>query len=216
LLPPSYTINWGTTEAEFESYDIEHVKTRFAELRSDIEKQVDVEAIRASIKLDGYDLGDSVAEQEYRRWVLNERLFLNPLNDLGPHTIAARDILSLPDYVTDIKEPPTFTGFFNQMKQEFVSARWFLHECIRSHELHFSDRDVLLYNTLDWPSYSLAVERAKAAYRIAYSLFEKVAFFLNDYVKLAVDPSRVYFRSVWYVGQDPRKREPAPEIWTGR
>jgi hypothetical protein len=152
-------------DAEYESYDREHVKAVFAELRSDIEKRVDVEAVRASIKLDGYDLGDSVEEQGYRRWVLGERLFLNPLNDLGPHAIAARDILSLPSHVTAIKEPPTFIGFFNQMKQEFVSARWFLYECIHSHEPHFSDRDVSLYNTLDYPSYSLAVERAKAAYR---------------------------------------------------
>jgi hypothetical protein len=92
------------------------------------------------------------------------------------------------------------------MKQEFVSARWFLYEAIRSHEPHFSDRDVTLYNTLDYPSYSLAVERAKAAYRIAYSLFDKVAFFLNDYAKLAVDLTRIYFKTVWYVDQNPRKR----------
>jgi hypothetical protein len=193
-------------EAEYESYDRDHVKSQFAELRTDIEQHVDVEAVRASIKLDSHDIGDSDEERDYRRWVLDERLFLNPLNDLGPYTIGARDILSLPNYVTAIKEPPTFIGFFNQMKQEFVSARWFLYEAIRSHEPHFSDRDVTLYNTLDYPSYSLAVERAKAAYRVAYSLFDKVAFFLNDYAKLAVDLTRVYFKTVWYVEQNARKR----------
>lgn len=193
-------------ETEFESCDGDQVKESFAALRADIEKYVDVETVRSSIKLDGYDLGVSAEERTYRRWVLDERLFLNPLNDLGPHTIAARDILSLPNYTTAINEPPTFTGLFNQMKQEFVSARWFLYECIHSDAPHFSDRDVTLYNTLDYPSYSLAVERAKVAYRVAYSLFDKVAFFLNDYAKLAVDPKSVYFRSVWYVGQDARKR----------
>jgi hypothetical protein len=193
-------------DAELESYDSEHVRAGFAKLRAHIEKHVDVEDVRTSMKLDGYDLGGSVEEQEYRRWGLGERLFLNPLNDLGPYTIAARDVLSLPSYVTAIKESPTFTGLFNQMKQEFVSARWFLYECIRSCEPHFSDRGVTLYNTLDYPSYSLAVERAKAAYRIAYSLFDKVAFFLNDYAKLAVDPKFVYFRSVWYVDQNAKKR----------
>ena len=119
-------------EAEYESYDRDHVKAQFAELRTDIEQNVDVEAVRASIKLDSHDIGDSDDERDYRRWVLDERLFLNPLNDLGPYTIGARDILSLPNYVTAIKEPPTFIGFFNQMKQEFVSARWFLYEAILS------------------------------------------------------------------------------------
>jgi hypothetical protein len=193
-------------EAEYESYDSERVKAQFAELRNDIEQHVDVEAVRASIKLDGHDIGDSDEERDYRRWVLDQRLFLNPLNDLGPFRIGARDILSLPDYVTAITEPPTFTGFFNQMKQEFVSARWFLYEAIHSQEPHFSDRGVTLYNTLDYPSYSLAVERAKAAYRVAYSLFDKVAFFVNDYAKLAVDLTRVYFRTVWYVDQNLRNR----------
>jgi hypothetical protein len=136
---------------------------------------------------------------------LNERLFLNPLNDLGPYTIAARDILVLPSYTTPIEEPPTLIGFYNQMKQEFVSARWFLYECMQSEEPHFSDRDVTLYNTLDYPSYGLPVERAKAAYRIAYSLFDKIAYFLNDYAKLGVRLNQVYFRTVWYTGQDARR-----------
>jgi hypothetical protein len=199
-------------EAQFEGYDQEHVKAQFAKLRSDIEKNVDLEGVRASIKLDGYDLGETVEEQDYRQWVLGERLFLNPLNDLGAYTIAARDILTLPSHVTAIKEPPTFIGFFNQMKQEFVSARWFLHECIQSSEPHFSDRDVTLYNTLDYPSYSLAIERAKAAYRVAYSLFDKIAFFLNDYAKLAVNPKHVYFRTIWYIGQNAQKRAIRKEL----
>jgi hypothetical protein len=203
-----------SADAQYEGYDQEHARAFFSDLRLKIEKHVNVEGVRTSIKLDGYDLGNSVEEQDYRRWVLVERLFLNQLNDLGPHTIAAQDTLSLPSYVTGIDEPPTFTGLFNQMKQEFVSARWFLYECIRAHGPHFSDRDVTLYNTLDYPSYSLAVERAKAAFRIAYSLFDKVAFFLNDYARLAVDPKHVYFRTIWYVDQNPKKRVIREELVT--
>ncbi|MDX5595492.1 LA2681 family HEPN domain-containing protein [Pseudovibrio sp. SPO723] len=40
---------------------------------------------------------------------------------------------------------------------------------------HFSDKDVALYNTLDYPSYALAVEKARLAYRMEYSLFDKIA-----------------------------------------
>jgi LA2681-like HEPN len=46
-----------------------------------------------------------------------------------------------------------------------------------------------LYNTLDYPTYSVAIEKVKAAYRLAYSLFDKIAFFLNAYLDLLPIPS---------------------------
>jgi LA2681-like HEPN/Phasin protein len=49
------------------------------------------------------------------------------------------------------------------MKQEFASARWLLYEGITARTTHFSDRQVRLSNTLDYPSYGLAVEKLKAA-----------------------------------------------------
>src|SRR5437762_3400414 len=76
-----------------------------------------------------------------------------------------------------------------------------LYEGTHAERRHFSD-----YNTLDYPSYSLAVEKMKAAYRIAYSLLDQVAFFLNDYAKLSVDPRQVYFRTIWYTNRDRKKR----------
>jgi hypothetical protein len=98
------------------------------------------------------------------------------------------------------------------MKQEFVSARWLLFEGVHNDHTHFSDRDVLLYNTLESPSYSLAVEKTKAAYRICYLRFDKIAFFLNDHAKLGVEPRHVYFRSIWYVNGDTRKKRVRPEL----
>jgi hypothetical protein len=174
----------------------------FAAQKLEIESAIQVDRIKRALKLDDYDLGKSAGERSYRRWALLEGLFLDPLNDLGSHAIAARDILSLPSYTTSIGEPPTLIGFFNQMKQEFVSARWLLYEGLHAKSAHFSDRHVALYNTLDYPAYGLAIEKVKAADRIAYSLFDKVAFFLNDYAKLGVDPRQVYFRTIWY--ENPR------------
>jgi hypothetical protein len=104
----------------------------------------------------------------------------------------------LPNYVTERMEPPTLIGFFNQMKQEFVSARWLYFQGVRGNGVHFSDRDVLLHNTLDYPSYGLAIEHVRLAFRVAYSLLDKIAFFLNDYLQLGIPEKSVYFRSVWY------------------
>ena len=96
----------------------------FAAQRVQVERRIDVGRVKRNLKLDGHSLGKSPAEKAYRHWVLREGLFLNPLNDLGPYAVAAHDVLSLPSYTTPLREPPALIGFFNQMKQEFVSARW--------------------------------------------------------------------------------------------
>jgi hypothetical protein len=62
---------------------------------------------------------------------------------------------------------------------------------------HFSDRDVFLLTTEPRPSLSLAVEKVKTAYRVAYSIFDKVGFFINSYMELGIPEERVSFRRLW-------------------
>jgi len=155
--------------------------------------------------MESFSLGDSNDEINYRKWCLRNRLFLNPLNDLGPYPIAATDVFSLPSVVVDIGEGPYYPGYFNQMKQEFASARYLYYEGITADEPHFSDKEVKLVNTLDYPSYALAVEKMKASFRMAYSLFDKIAFFLNHYLKLSIPERRVSFRTIWYESQSREK-----------
>jgi tetratricopeptide (TPR) repeat protein len=150
------------------------------------------------IKLHEHPMGKTEAERTYRAWCLENRLFLNPLNDLGSHSIANRDIAMLPSFTTKVNEPPTLVGFFNQLKQEYASARWLLYEGTQTEKTHFSDRDVLLYNTLDYSCHALSVEKTKIAFRMAYSLFDKLAFFLNEYLQLGVKDRDVYFKTIWY------------------
>ena len=84
------------------------------------------------------------------------------------------------------------------MKQEFVSARFIYYEGVHASGVHFSDRRVQLYDTLDYPAYSLGAEKMRMAFRISYSLLDKISFFLNDYFCLGHEARRVSFRSVWY------------------
>jgi tetratricopeptide (TPR) repeat protein len=151
-----------------------------------------------------YDIGKGHDEQEYRRWCLANRLFLNPLNDLEPHSIAARDILHMPPICTKLLEGPCYQGFFNQLKQEYASARFLCFDGLRRRR-HFSDKGVVLVNTLDYPSYSVQVEKVKLAFRAAYSILDKVAFFLNDYLGLRIPPHAVSFRKIWYNNQHRSK-----------
>jgi LA2681-like HEPN len=186
-------------DALYESDGYQGVRTDFESERQQIASRMDVAALRQKAN-HKHSLGKSAAERRYRTWCLHNRLFINPLNDLGPLPIADRDILTLPSMTdsTGSPRPPALFGFFNQMKQELVSARYLYYDGIHQEDLHFSDRDVLLYNTLDYPVYSLATEKLRAAFRLAYSLFDKISFFLNDYFTLGINPNRVSFRSVWY------------------
>jgi hypothetical protein len=176
----------------------------FERIKSDIEEYLKTCCLEEDIDVHDFSLGDSEEEISYRRWCLDHRLFLNPLNDLGPYPIAAADVLVLPSIVTNSQEGPSgpsLLGLYNQMKQEFTSARYFYHEGVTSYAPHFSDKEVKLYDTLDFPSYSLAVEKTKAAFRLGYSVLDKIAFFLNHYLGLGIPDLKVTFRSVWYESQ---------------
>jgi hypothetical protein len=124
------------------------------------------------------------------------------LNDLGAYTIAAQDVLHLPSLTMgiDVAEPgpPIAFGFYNQLKQEFVSARWLCFEGLSEDRAHFSDASTHLYDTLSIPAYSLAVEKTKIALRMAYSLLDKIGFFINDYFNVGLPERTVSFRSVWH------------------
>lgn len=123
---------------------------------------------------------------------------MNPLNDLGPFSVANRDVLMLPSVTTKVNEPPTLVGFFNQVKQEYTSARWLLYEGTETDKVHFSDRDVLLYNTLDYSCHALSIEKTKIAFRTAYSLFDKLSFSFNKYLQFGIKDRDVYFKTLWY------------------
>jgi len=89
------------------------LRPRFVDAAADIARHFDLPKIAADYHPDGFALGSSEDERAYRRWCLLEVLFLNPLNDLGPHSIAAQDVLTLPNFVTTLSEPPVLVGFFN-------------------------------------------------------------------------------------------------------
>jgi hypothetical protein len=169
-------------------------------LKEWIESVMDVETMATLNPLAWPDTSATKEEHDYRGWCLTNRLYLNPSNDLGWHTVATTDSLGLPSHVVLVDAPYTFSSFFDQMKQEYVSARWMLYEGLSVKVPHFSDRDVPLNVTEPRPTLSLAIERVKAAYRISYSLFDKVGFFLNAYMGLGIPERHVSFRRLWRSG----------------
>jgi hypothetical protein len=185
-------------EMVWDSHDYQDIRNRMVSEAKDIAEHIDIQAAQR-IELDGFTLGRSKVERTYRRWALDNDLFLSPLNDLGSYSIAAHDVLLLPDMVAPIDNPPSLIGFFNQMKQEYVSARFLHWQGQSAEKTHYSDRDVSLVNTLDYPLYSVHIEQIKMAFRMAYSIFDKIAFFINEYWTLGIPERSINFQSVWYL-----------------
>jgi hypothetical protein len=171
--------------------------TQLSKKADQIAHHYNIKEIAAVPTSDLWGMGAESTERDYRMWCLNNVLFLNPLNDVEATSIAAYDILNLPTFTTMIDEAPVVIGMFNELKQGFVSARWLLWEGAALREPHFSDREVRLVNTLDYPAYGLSVEKVKIAFRIAYSIFDKIAYFLNHYLALNIPEKRISFRTIW-------------------
>jgi tetratricopeptide (TPR) repeat protein len=171
----------------------------------------------ADFDLKRHALGRRKIERHFRRWALKERLFLNPLNDLGPHPVAAVDVLQLPTIITSLQQGTTFHGFFNQLKQEYAAARWLCYEAVTRDDSprkadEIADQRLVLLDARDGARFGLQLERLKLSFRAAYSLLDKIAVFLNAYLDLGSKPHRVTLRSVWFEDADPKTNRLHPKL----
>ena len=189
---------------------VERIK-QFRESVSYLEKNLSPAILAGPPHMHDCRIGKSAPETNYRMWCLQHRLFLNPLNDAISQPPACCDTLSMPAIGVRLDEGPHYPGFFNQIVQEYVSARFMLYEGLIRKRPHYSDRGVPLTNTLDYPLYGLGREKRRAAYRIAYSLLDKIAYLIREYYELPLGPKQTYFRSVWFKDQR-RQGKKAPPV----
>ena len=144
-----------------------------------------------------WSLGTSARERTYRRWCLQERLFLNPLNDVYTDAVAATDVLHLPDHRYRVYEKPRFPPYYNIMKQEYVTARYRLYRAIHEEESSFLMRDVLLIDSGEGQVFGDYTEDLRSGFRSSYAIFDKIGIFLNDYFQVGLKPRDVSFRRIW-------------------
>jgi hypothetical protein len=155
--------------------------------------------------------GRSKLERTYRTWCINNRLFLNPLNDIWKKDIVANDVLTFPSIVLPIAQsspsPPEVYGIYNQLKQEYVSARYVLFDAIEEsgRSIHFSDKRVKLYDMLDYRHYRLWIEKLKMAFLSTYAIFDKIAYLINEYWKLEIPVQEIKFNTVWFKAAKQKK-----------
>lgn len=143
-------------------------------------------------------------EGDYNYWVNRNVLRLNAYNDINfTSTLCQEDSLYFDGVFSPKAEPDSWRRLFqmlNEVKQEYVSARYMLYSYFeKTGSNHLSDKNVRLADVYDRSNYSFHLELAKSAFRSLYSILDKIAFALNDYLDLDMNPERVNFSNVWYV-----------------
>jgi len=176
---------------------------RFLRLKHQVSTQFDSPPPSDDIlDLDDYDLGDTEEERRYRRWALSHRLFLNTLNDVTHGSVAASDILHLGKIRGARSERiVSCLGLWNQLVEEYVTARHLLYEGLNPDSGHYADNEVQHMNTLDYPIHSIYGEKLKIALRTAYSIFDKIGQFINYYFECGRDVENLSFSDIWYTEQ---------------
>jgi len=134
-------------------------------------------------------------EKAYRKWCLQERLFINPINDITTEWIADQDILQFPNHTVKIGDGPYFAASFSALKREFCFARYMAYEGI--HQIHpkFETDKLYLVNTLDYVDYSGSTEKIKSAFRICFSVLDSLATIMNKY--FGCNSKKPYFTPCW-------------------
>ncbi|GAI23304.1 unnamed protein product [marine sediment metagenome] len=87
----------------------------------------------------------------------------------------------------------------NQIKQDYVTARFMLMlSRYKDLNLDFVHKRVKIIDTLDYSLYNTYIELVKASFKGFYDVLDKIAYFINDYLRLGIPDRRVSFRAVWY------------------
>jgi hypothetical protein len=148
--------------------------------------------------------GASKQERLYRRWCVQHRAVLSPINDVDLLADSLQDTLTLPSLTILVGESPALLprpyAIFNQLKQEYVSARFLVFEALneKGDKLHFADKGVVLFDALDYRYYRTWIEKLKMAFLALHAIFDKISYLVNEYWKLGLEARRASFATVWY------------------
>ena len=175
-----------------------NIKIQIDDSIQEIENHINKQYLNKDIDLNSYNLRNYKNEKHYKKWIISHNLFLNPLNDLGNYSIATHDPLSLPNLITNTYSFPKIITLFNQLKQEFITSRYLLYEGLNELTKKYYDRETNITDDYDYNLYSIDIEKIKLSFRGFYSIFDKIAVFINEYFKLNLNEKSVDFRSVWY------------------
>lgn len=150
----------------------------------------------------------SQKEENYFKWCVENKLFINELNGISTSNAVNQDVLSLPNFMARINklltvpEQLNFHGHFDEMKNDYCYARYlaFIGISTPLFSEHFFNSTFEHIDTLDYEINNLKTNHLKSCFRISYSIFDKISFFLHRFFNLDAvqNDHMVDFKKVWY------------------
>ncbi|MBH0074023.1 hypothetical protein I6F48_00395 [Pseudoalteromonas sp. SWYJ118] len=147
----------------------------------------------------------SKKQKDYLRWCGAHRLFLNDLNDLYKTELTYTDCFTLPTITQSINRTLTYNedliyhGNFDEIKNDYCYSRYLIFSSlnISNEQEHFFNGT---YDRVDDMTHSLTnlkSQHYKTAFKTLYSIFDKIAYFLNSFYDLNKIDSKIYFHNIF-------------------
>jgi tetratricopeptide (TPR) repeat protein len=132
---------------------------------------------------------------------LQNKLYLNICSFCQKCNAAIGDTAIIKTMIVSAKDDSylVLSSYLNQIKQDYVGARFLL--ILSRYEnlnLDFVDKRVTIINTLDYSLNNIYIQLVRIAFKTFYDILDKIAFFINDYLKLGIPDREIDFTKIWY------------------
>lgn len=135
---------------------------------------------------------ESERQKSYLSWCAENRLFLNDLNDVCKSEIVYQDVLGLSSFTQRFNDlltetdKLTYHGNYDEIKNDYCYARYLMYQAtsIENDETHYFNKTFQHVDSRCGAIDNLKVSHLKSAFKILYSLFDKIAYFIHRFFDL--------------------------------
>lgn len=139
---------------------------------------------------------DNLEQKIYYSWCGQNKLFLNPINDVRTDIPAFEDTIQFPNYVVKIGEGPYYSAAFSDIKNRFCKARYLLFNALNNPFPDWLEKGLNLTTVLEYEDYSTNTEFIKVAIKLAFSTLDSLAALMKNYFEIDCK-GKCYFNPSW-------------------
>lgn len=123
---------------------------------------------------------NNIQDGEYEKWICHHYLRINRFNDVEPDSMLSLcDNVKLPVIADTPEKKALYESTFEEIKCSYISTR------------------KILYTIINEDKNSMNMEMLKMAYKNFYSIFDKIAMFLSNYLDIKLKSYEVDFAKIW-------------------